>query len=225
MSILSFDFGSLFSSFLTSGNPADAVQNAELQLEAAVGNFLITGQIVAGLKTQAEAQRNSPNSVVVQKAVALSGNASALLSEYGSIQNAAQTLINQIIDLKKKINSDPAKYADPSSSTYFGWSVMDVLSQNKQAIIQATSDSAAMIRRINTYETNVDRLKSDVAGLIDFAQGKGVTAALSAWGSSTESIAKVGVTVGVGALAVYFLAPSFIPRMLGSLGGRKRARR
>lgn len=217
---MSFSIASVFSSFLSSGNPADAVQNAELQIESAVGNFLMTGQIVSNLKTQADGQKNSSNSVVVQKANALSAQASSLLTEYRSIQSDSQALINKIIDLKNRINQDPSKYADPNSSTFFGWSVMDVLSQNKQAVIQASSDSASMIRRIDSYTTSVNQLKSDVSDLINFAQGKGVSATLSSIGSGYTKIAEVGVGVGVAALAVYFLAPTFIPRMMRSLRGR-----
>lgn len=217
---MDFSFSSVFSSFLSAGNPADAVQNAELQIEAAVGNFLTTGQTVSDLKTQADGQKNSSNSVVVDKANALSSQASSLLTQFSSIQGDSQDLINRIIDLKNKINQDPSKYADPNSSTFFGWSVMDVLNQNKQAVLQASSDSATMIRRINSYETSVNQLKSDVADLINFAQGKGVAATLSSIGSGYTKVAEVGVGVGVAALAVYLLAPTFIPRMMKSLKSR-----
>lgn len=215
-----FSIGSIFSAFLNSGNPSDAVQAAELQLESEVGNFLTTGQTVSDLKTQADGQRNSSNSIVAQKAMALSGQASSLLTEYRAIQADSQILINKIIDLKTKINQDPNKYADPGSSTYFGWTVLDVLNQNKQAVIQASSDSAAMIKRIASYKTAVNALSNDVASLINLAQGKGLSGALSTFGSSTTKVAEVGMAVGVGALAVYLLAPSFIPRMMRSLKGR-----
>lgn len=180
----------------------------------------MTGQRVSDLKTQADAQKNSSNSVVVDKANALSNQASALLTQFRSIQSDSQTLINNIIDLKSKINEDPTKYADPSSSTYFGWSVMDVLSQNKQAVLQASSDSATMIKRIDSYTTAVNQLQSDVSDLIAFAQGKGVAATLSSIGSGYTKVAEVGAGVGVAALAIYFLAPTFIPRMMKSLRGK-----
>lgn len=223
---MDFSLSSVFSSFLSSGNPSDAVTNAQLQIESAVGHFLTTGQTVADLKTQADGQRNSSNPVVVQKAQALSGQASSLLTAYQSIKTDAQTLLNKILDLKNKINADPTKYADPGSSTFFGWSVMDVLSQNKQAVLQASSDGADMVRRINTYETGVDQLQSDVNDLLNFAQGKGVSAALSSIGSAYTGIATKGVEVLVGGLLIYFLGVPLLTKAAGAFqGGRLRGKK
>lgn len=215
---MDFSLTSLFSSFLTSGNPADALANARLQIEAAVGHFLMTGQQVSNLKTRADAQRNSSNSVVVQKAVALSSQASALLTEYGRLKDAATTLLNNIVDLKTRVESNPDQYADTGDGgTVYGWRVMDVLSKNKQAVLQATADGATMVRSLNAYETRVSALDNDVQSLENLAQGKGLQATLSTIGGAYAGIAKTGVTVGVAALAVYFLAPTFIPRMMKGL--------
>jgi hypothetical protein len=217
---MTFSLTSIFSSFLDSGDPMAAVQTAQLQIEARVGQFLTTGQQISDLKTQADGQKSSSNSIVADKAAALSSQASALLTQYGNIKTDATALINDVISLKDKISSDPAKYADSGSGTVYGWRVMDVLSQNKNQVIQATADSASMIKRIDTYTDQVNQLQNDVADLINFAQGKGLSATLASIGGAYTGIAKTGVAVGVGALAIYFLAPSFLPKIMKSVKGK-----
>lgn len=186
MTVFGIDVGSVFSSFLTSGDPAAALTNAQLQLENRVGQFLTTGQRVADAKTRADALRNATNQTVKDRAVTLSNTASALLDTYGSLKTDATALINKMVDLKNQVNANPDQFAQTNQESY-GWRVMDVLTQNKNAVLQAASDSVTFIRRLDSYTDQVTALENDVTNLYNISQGKGVSGVLNTLGGTLQS--------------------------------------
>ncbi len=192
------------------------LDKAQADIENKVGQFLSSASTIQSVKARAQAQANSKNPDVKSRAIAIVNKADGLMGQYGTIQSQGAALLSQIAQLKIQIQTNPVFNFD--STSQMGTAVLTLFNQYKEQIANAVSNAALVNRAIDSHMTDVNSLSSDVTSLENFAQGKGFTSVVSSITGSIgtglgSNIVKPAVYVGVAALAVYFLAPSFFGRM------------
>lgn len=185
----------------------EQLDSAQRSLEEKIGVFLTTGAKLNDLKQRSQAQENSSNKNVRDRAVAISAKASALISNYNNIKTQALTLGTALGALKTQISADPLfNFPNPLE---MGTRVVELFNKYKSQVARAVSDSAQMVGRIVAHNKQVDKLASDVSGLESYAQGGGI-ALLEKVGSGyldfTGNIAKIAMA----GAAIYFLGPTIL---------------
>lgn len=207
MSILDSLFSGAVSSTKTS--LLSSLEDAQRKLEAQVGRFLTTGQIIADMRTRAEQYRNSPKPEVKNRAAALVSRSNGLLTQYGSLKDQASSLITKLLTLKNNLSSDPAFNVDPKLA---GTSVAARVASQSSAILSASGESLTLLSRLQSHIKDTNALVSEVSALDQYSEGKGVDAKLDGATSFIQGTTKMTVgIIAVGVLA-YFMVPSMLVR-------------
>lgn len=182
-------------------------------LKAKIGTFLTTQQTLMNLQTRANAQKGSSNGDVSSRAVAISAQITALLNNYSQIESNATALAGNLTSLKSQIDADPVfQNPDPSQ---MGTQIVSIYNNYVDKVSSAVSQSVATIKAMDDHIKAVAQVTSDVQSLENLAQGKGFQSLVSGFGSTLATDAlKPAIMIGVGALAIYFLAPSLIGKMV-----------
>jgi hypothetical protein len=170
-----------------SGMIADAGDN----LNDAISKLSGTLTSIQTLLTQAQGYNGSSDQAVLGKAQACEAEAAGLVGTFQHLQTASADLQSQIT---------PAA-ADPN--------LTKETAQNLKNAVASYSD------QVDSYLAGIKQLTKDVADLKGTAQsGPGVTGYVENLVSG--SVSKLTWIVG-GGLMVYFLAPTFIPRLARGL--------
>ncbi len=180
-----------FEGLLGVESPANMVSDANTSMQSALTPLNGMQTTIQGLLTQAQGYDSSTDVTVQSKAQACEAEATGVLNNYSSLQSAAQGIINAIA----AASQDPNVTKDTAT--------------NLQAQVSAFSSN------VSTLQTAVKQLTSDVNALMKYAQsGPGVVQTLE--NTAVSSISTLTWILGGGAL-VYFLAPSFLPRLVGGI--------
>ncbi len=186
------------------------ISDAQTKLQAKVGTFLTTGELIKQLKARAQQQQNSNKSEVQSRASAIVAKSNGLLTQFDSINSDAMSDLSNLGKLKTDLaTSQVFNFADPLTA---GTRIVELFNQQKTAISNGVTDSLALVGRMDQHIKDVNTLKSDVEGLESYAQGKGISALTDQFTSGVGSTLKPVLVVGTIGLLIYFLAPSFMVR-------------
>jgi hypothetical protein len=175
--------------------PADMATDAANTLNDAVSQMTGSLTAIQTLVNQAQAYSSSSDQAVLAKAQACLAEGAGLVSTYQTLQAASGNLQTQITTAQ----------ADPGLTKDTAQGLKDA--------------AAAFAAQVATYVSGVKQFSKDVSALSGAAQsGPGVTGYIENLVSSSTS--KLTWIIG-GGLMIYFLAPTFIPRMIR--GARKAA--
>lgn len=175
---------------------ADTLTDASNNVNTATDALYPTQAAIQTLLSQAQAYSGSTDATVQQKSQACQAEAAGLISAMSNLQSAAGTLITAIQNGQA-----------PNSSI-----TSDAATDLKQ-------QSAALLDQVNTFVKSIGQLKSDVLDLAKYAQsGPSTIQAIenSVGATVKSSVSTLTWILGGGAL-VYFLAPSFIPRLASGI--------
>lgn len=193
----------------------DQLQKAQYSIEAKLGEFLQSGQIVSDYVARAHAQENATNPDARSRATSLVAKGRALLTNYESVKSEAQVTLAQIGALKTKIETDPA-FSFPDMSNV-GTRIIEILDRWKSDIGSTAAVAGRSALRLNSFLKDVSSYKSQVEDLENFSQGKGFQNMVGKIGGAyMQNILGPVVKIAAVAGAVYLLAPSLFGRMLRS---------
>ncbi len=169
--------------------PADILTDATSILASVNASLSSAATTILGLLNQAQGYDSVTGADVQAKAQACEAEAAGLRANLGTLQTASQNLATQISTLAGTTDKAQAQAAKDAANTL--------------------SDQVAVFLK------GVDQLSSDVAALVKYAQtGPGAIQTLE--NAAVNSVSTLTWLVG-GGLLVYFLAPTFIPRLVGGL--------
>lgn len=172
-------------------SPQDMVKDAQDDLSSALDPLTGAQVTVQTILTQAQKYDNVTDATIQAKAQAVEANASGLVGTYGNLQSAAQAIINQI----------QAAIGNPNTTK-----------DDAQNIKDQVPPFAANVK---TFMKAVDTLQSSLNDLIKAAaSGPGAVQVLE--NAAVSSLSTLTWILGGGAL-VYFLAPTFLPRMISGI--------
>ncbi len=167
--------------------PADMATDAMNTLNSANGQLTGTLTTIQTLVNQAQGYSSSSDQTVLGKAQACLAEGAGLVSNYQTLQGASGSLQTQITTAQ----------ADPN-----------LTKDTAQSLKDAASTYAT---QVSTFMSGINQLTKDVSALSGAAQsGPGVTGFVENLVSSSTS--KLTYLIG-GGLLIYFLAPTFIPRL------------
>jgi hypothetical protein len=169
--------------------PADIVVDASNNLAQANTSLNNDATTIQTLLNQASGYSSVTGADVQAKAQASMAEAAGLQSNLATLQTAAQNLATQV-------------------STLTG--------TTDKVAAQALKDAvASLVTQVSTFESGINQLGKDVSALVSYAQnGPGAVQTLE--NAAVSSVSTLTWLVG-GGLLVYFLAPTFLPRMMGGI--------
>lgn len=172
--------------------PIDMATDAGNTLNSAASSLTGATTQIKTLLAQAQGYDNATNPTIQAKAQACEAEAAGLNSSLATLQSSIAAL---------------------GSAITAGQQNSATLTKDQA---QALKDQAATLaNQVAAFLKGIMQLQSDVADLGKAAQsGPGVMATLE--GAAVHSISTLTWILGGGAL-IYFLAPTFIPRMIGGL--------
>lgn len=169
-------------------SPQDIAKNAQDILDEAVSPLSSLQAKIQNIRGQASTYQNVTNAGVQAKAQAVVAQATGLVNTYQNIQNASDQLTFTLLG----VLSDPAL----------------TKSQAQELVTQAEG----LAGQVSSLERNTDSLEKNFKDLVHYANsGPGLGESLES--AAVASISTLTWIVG-GGLLVYFLAPSFIPRLI-----------
>lgn len=180
-----------FQGILGIESAADIVTDASNEMSDALGPLTGAQTTVQTILTQAQKYDSVTNAAVQAKAQAVEAQAAGLVGTYGNLQIAAQAILNQIQAAKDNPN--------------------------------VTKDQALLIKnqippfsdQVSAFTKSVSQLASNLNDLIKLANsGPGFGQSLES--AAVKSVSTLTWILGGGAL-VYFLAPTFLPRMASGI--------
>lgn len=222
------------------GSASGALDQAILDYEAHVGEFMTTGAEITTLRDRANAYVGSSDPTVAAKAKAVVDEANSALSNFNDIQSTAIAAAQKANALQTQLKGD-ANFqnnltADTSS---LGWATLQAFANQATSIAAVAGDLASVESRLEDHLNNtMPSLRSDEQDLENFAQGKGIAGAShgalqsltsvisgSVSGlSSSLGLSNIGVWLGVG-LAVTLFGPMLLEGVMGALVPRPRTYR
>lgn len=172
-------------------SPANILNDAAGIISGIASSLTGAQTAIQNLAAQAHGFDGSSDTATLSKAQACEAEAAGLLSNLQNLQSAAQGLSNQI-------------------------TAAQGISSTDQPTAQALKDQASVLKsQVSTFTSGMNQLASDVAALVKYSQsGPGVVQTLE--NTAVSSISKLTWLVG-GGLMIYFLAPTFIPRLAGGI--------
>jgi len=172
-------------------SPANMVTDAANSLNSAISPLTGAQTTIQSALGQAQGYDGATDPTVQSKAQGCESEATGLLNAYSTLQSSIQGTLNAI----QTASQDPNVTKDTATAL-----------QGQVSTLSA---------QISTFMKGVSQLQSDVAALVKYATaGPGVVQTLET--AATSSISTLTWLVG-GGLMVYFLAPTFIPRLAGGI--------
>ncbi len=173
----------------------DILTDASNNLADAVENLEPIGSQIQTLLQQAQAYGNATDATIQQKSQATQSEAAGLLSAMATLQNTAATFATAIQNAKIDTATD------------------------KTTAQNLKDQTDAFASQVSDFVKSISQLQSDVLALAKYAQSGPST--IQAIEGSIGATVKTSVStltwiLGGGAL-VYFLAPTFIPRMVSGI--------
>lgn len=169
----------------------DMAQDASNTLTSVAASLSPAGTTIQTLIAQAQGYNGAQDPNVQAKAQAAQAEGSGLVSTLATLQTAYQALLTQV----------NLALQDPNVS--------------KDAAQNLKTQASALEKQVSSLLDNIDEFTSHVNDLEKYAQaGPSVVQGLE--GAAINSISTLTWLIGGGAL-VYFLAPTFVPRMIGGL--------
>jgi hypothetical protein len=217
---------------------SDALNEAILNYEAHIGEFLQTGAEIVQLRDRAAAYSSVQDPAVTSRAQAVVAKANGALASFNGIQQQAITTAQQASQLQSQIKSDPQWQALMTADTsVLGYQTLQALASKAGQISGVVQNLVGIENQIDDHLNNVmPSLRSDVDDLDGYAQGKGftglthsLTSSLTSGVSSAVSnlssslgLPKVGTWIGIGLAAAVF-GPMIVEGVVGA--GARSARR
>lgn len=194
-------------------NVKDLLERALYDYEAKVGAFMASGRELFDLRARAAHYFDSANGLVKSRSIAVADKVSGLLTDFQSIQGSALEAAKKAGEFKYKLDSDPLWrniVASPWSN--FGY---ETLKQARLIVGQITAvaaDLSLVNKRMNRHLEALKAARADVAGLDDYAQGKGVAARADAFFNFSGSTVKSAAVIAAGLAVLAYVLPAGIAR-------------
>lgn len=179
---------------------ADMLNDAATTVADINQNLNPAGTKIQTLLSQAQGYNGAQNASIQSKAQSAQAHAAGLIANLSTLQAASSDLSVQLLSAK----------ADANTTKDIGGAFKE--------------QADALSTQVDTFLDGVSSLDSEVKALVKYAQSgpSALESIESSIGASvTSSVSTLTWLVGGGAL-VYFLAPTFIPRLVG---GIRKARR
>lgn len=172
-------------------SPEDMLADASSNLSEALNPLTGAQTVIQNILTKAQKYDNVTDATIQAKAQAVEAEAAGLVGTYGNLQVAAQGIINQI----------QAQKGSPTLTKEIAQSILDQ--------VEPFSDQVA------AFSKAVKQLSSNLNDLVKSAvSGPGIGQSLES--AAISSVSTLTWILGGGAL-VYFLAPTFLPRMISGI--------
>ncbi len=170
---------------------ADMILDAENSLNSAMDPLNGAQTTVQNILSQAQKYDNVTDASIQAKAQAVEAEAAGLVSTYQNLQMTAQAIINQITAAK----------ADPNVTK-------DTANAIKNQIGPFSDQVSSFMKAVSTLQGHMNDLVKGAAS--------GPSLGQSLESAAVSSVSTLTWILGGGAL-VYFLAPTFLPRMVSGI--------